>query len=240
MRRLKGVCLAVLLYAAAFGASAVALATGSILLAAVFHLGWRLAYVLFTALSLRAQSLRAGKGSRSGSERRYLLFRRRVVCLQNTDALSFAVLCFASRSTIPAGSQAISMVLLGGLLFLAGVGMKAWAVRCLGSGSYTWRDFFLPPAEFQPCTVGPYRFAADPMYTLGYLHAHGVALLMFSWPGILAAIFDQATMLCLSEFVEKPHVRRLAAWPAVADLVPVERYSPPSGPSGAPPFFSES
>jgi hypothetical protein len=49
------------------------------------------------------------------------------------------------------------------------------------------------------------------MYTLGYLQAYGIALMCGSWHGLAAAIFAQASILLVNEFVEKPHFRRLCA-----------------------------
>jgi hypothetical protein len=49
------------------------------------------------------------------------------------------------------------------------------------------------------------------MYTVGYLHAYGFALMCGSLWGLAAAVFDQAAILVFQHFVERPHVARLFA-----------------------------
>jgi hypothetical protein len=49
------------------------------------------------------------------------------------------------------------------------------------------------------------------MYTVGYLHAYGFALVTGSWLGLLAAAFDQAAILVFHQLVEKPHFLRTPA-----------------------------
>ena len=92
---------------------------------------------------------------------------------------------------------------------LIGVGTKLWAARTLGAGAYYWRNFFEPDAASGPVSSGPYRFASNPMYTIGYLQMYGLALILRSFPGIIAAGFSQAAILAFYFIVERPHFQRL-------------------------------
>ena len=70
-----------------------------------------------------------------------------------------------------------------------------------------WRNFFVHEEKTFSAS-GPYKLFANPMYTLGYAHAYGVALAWLSFPGLLAAAFAQATILALNALIEQPHFRR--------------------------------
>jgi protein-S-isoprenylcysteine O-methyltransferase Ste14 len=180
-----------------------------------FALGYfliaRLCYVGYASVELRAQSLRLGLESRETAELRHATFHRRILRLQNIDGIAFASLCVATRSTLPWDEYEPLFLAAGVLLIVIGFGSKAWAVRCLGTSSYTWHDFFVPKEHFEPCRTGPYRFFKDPMYTLGYLQAYGIALVADSWYGLAASLFAQASILIVNEVVEKPHFRRLCS-----------------------------
>ncbi|MBV8882182.1 MAG: phosphatidylethanolamine N-methyltransferase family protein [Planctomycetaceae bacterium] len=171
----------------------------------------RLSYVIYVSIGLRAQSQRLGLESRETAEARHAAFHCRVLRLQNIDGIAFAALCVGTRSTFPWSGWEWAYMLAGAVLIVAGVVTKAWAVRCLGFDSYTWHDFFVPKERFVPCKSGPYRFLADPMYTVGYLHTYGIALACGSWYGLAGAIFAHASIMIVNELVEKPHFRRLCA-----------------------------
>ena len=48
------------------------------------------------------------------------------------------------------------------------------------------------------------------MYTVGYAHAYGFALLLSSWPGLAGAAFAQLGITLVAVLVERPHGRRFA------------------------------
>jgi len=203
--------------AIALGA-AVAFVQGLEPLALAFFGIARVAYVAYVSVELRAQSARLGLEARELAEQRHKSFHCRALRFQNVDGIAFMALCVASSRTMPWQGWEWAFIGAGALLVLGGVGVKAWAVRCLGLDSYTWHDFFVPKEKFEPCRTGPYRWFSDPMYTLGYLQAYGFALVFGSWHGLAAAIFSQACILLVNEFVEKPHFRRLCA----AEIKPAE------------------
>jgi isoprenylcysteine carboxyl methyltransferase (ICMT) family protein YpbQ len=180
-------------------------------LALVYGLFARLAYVLYASFELRAQSLRLGLEDREVAESRHEKFHRRVLRFQNVDGIAFASICLATRSTLGWDNWEPAFFATGVALILVGFGTKAWAVRCLGTSSYTWHDFFVPKDRFEPCRTGPYRYFKDPMYTLGYLQTYGIALVCDSWYGLAASLFAQASILIVNEAVEKPHFRRLCS-----------------------------
>jgi len=176
-----------------------------------YFAGARLAYAATIAIWLRTQSRRLGLESREQAERRHQSFHRWALRLQNLDGIAFGSLCLATMSTLPWEGWIWPARIVGAALVVVGMGTKGWAVRCLGAGSYTWHDFFVPKDRFDPCCSGPYRWFGDPMYTIGYLQSYGIALGLGSWQGLVASFFAQSLILLVNEFVEKPHFRRLCA-----------------------------
>jgi protein-S-isoprenylcysteine O-methyltransferase Ste14 len=134
-------------------------------------------------------------------------FSNRVSWLMDNDAVAICTLVVATRGTLDVGMKLPVAIAAGVVLCAVGVSVKFWAGAHLPEGSYHWRDFFVPE-ESHFSASGPYRFFANPMYTIGYAHAYGVALAWLSFPGLLAAAFAQATILALNAFVEQPHFRR--------------------------------
>ena len=161
----------------------------------------RLAYVLFVGRSLRREE---GAGPEA-----FERFRRRAAWVMNHDGFAFILLCVVTRGTwtLPF-SSAVSFT-VGVALGLIGIGTKLWAARTLGADAYYWRNFFEPDAVADPVSSGPYRFVSNPMYTIGYLQTYGLALILRSFPGIIAAGFSQAAILAFYFIVERPHFRRL-------------------------------
>lgn len=179
--------------------------TAWIALAIGYHVVSRLAYVVGVGVALirqdRDQIFTKVRGAEAGFQR----FKRRAAFVMNNDAVSFVVLALVTRGTLPWELPAW-LLIGGGLAGIAlGIGVKLWAAARLGSAAYYWHNFFVPvrPVALDP--PGPYRYLDNPMYTVGYLHAYGFALLMGSGIGLLAAAFDQAAILVFHQVVEKPH-----------------------------------
>jgi len=63
--------------------------------------------------------------------------------------------------------------------------------------------------RYGPVATGPYRFISSPMYTVGYLQMYGLALMLRSFPGLIAAGFSQVAILTFYFLIEQPHFRRL-------------------------------
>jgi protein-S-isoprenylcysteine O-methyltransferase Ste14 len=164
------------------------------------------AYVLFVALSLRAEERRASVDGRDAAWRR---FSARASWLMDNDGVAFAGLCLATGGYFPIDASWAVSIAAGAVLAAVGVGVKAWAAASLSAGSYHWRNFFVPPAPRTLTAAGPYRWLSNPMYTLGYAHAYGLAIAVQSSAGLIAAAAAQASILLLYVLVERPHLVRL-------------------------------
>jgi protein-S-isoprenylcysteine O-methyltransferase Ste14 len=184
--------------------------------AAVYHVFSRLAYVGTAGVILRRRSLRGGPRRRR--ERDFLRFRRTASALMSNDAASFVALALLSAGSFRPTLPMPAVLAIAAALVALGIGVKAWAARTLPAGAYYWRDFFVRPEPGPARSTGPYRFLADPMYGVGYAHVYGLALGLLSWPGLLAALFDQGAILAFHALVERPHARSLyGARPAGGD-----------------------
>jgi protein-S-isoprenylcysteine O-methyltransferase Ste14 len=161
----------------------------------------RLAYVLFVGTTLRRE-----EGSGGDAFQR---FRRRAAVIMNNDAVAFVLLCVVTRGSWSLPWPMPATFSAGAVLAIVGLGTKLWAARTLGGDAYYWHNFFEPDAAIGPVYDGPYRFVTSPMYTIGYLQTYGLALILRSWPGLIAAAFDQAAILTFYFTIEKPHFQRL-------------------------------
>jgi protein-S-isoprenylcysteine O-methyltransferase Ste14 len=120
----------------------------------------------------------------------------------DNDAAALFALCITTASSLgDVGLPSLLVTLIGVALTLLGFGMKLWATVSLPPGAYHWRDFFVR-SDAPVGAGGPYRFLSDPMYTVGYAHAYGIALLFRSVPGLIGALAGQALMLLLNVLVE--------------------------------------
>jgi len=161
----------------------------------------RLAYVLFVGWKLRHE-----EGAGPDAFRR---FRRRAALVMNHDGFAFVLLCVLTRNTWTLPFSTLGTLVSGAVLASVGVGSKLWAARTLGGDAYYWHNFYEPDAAIGRVASGPYRFISSPMYTIGYLHTYGLALMLRSFPGFIAAVFSQAAILAFYFIVERPHFRRL-------------------------------
>ncbi|HMG19548.1 MAG TPA: PEMT/PEM2 methyltransferase family protein [Gemmatimonadales bacterium] len=169
----------------------------------------RLAYVLFVGWTLRREERGRFYTTRFGPVEGFRRFRRRAAWIMNHDAFAFIVLCLVTRNTWNLPFPPVATFAVGATLAIVGLGTKLWAARTLGSAAYYWHNFFDPDGAVGPVSSGPYRFISSPMYTIGYLPTYGLALLLRSFPGLIAAGFSQAAILVFFFLVEKPHFQRL-------------------------------
>lgn len=169
----------------------------------------RLAYVLFVGWTLRREEREGFYAARFGPVLGFRRFRRRAAWVMNHDAFAFIFLCVVTRDTWAVPLPSAVSFAIGAILAIVGLGTKLWAARTLGSEAYYWHNFFDPEEAVGPVSSGPYRFMSSPMYTIGYLPTYGLALLLRSFPGLIAAGFSQAAILAFYFLVEKPHFSRL-------------------------------
>jgi protein-S-isoprenylcysteine O-methyltransferase Ste14 len=181
---------------------------GSVPLAKAWFVASRLAYVLFVGFSLRAESREGALSRREGPEAAWWRFQARAARLMVGDVIAFGALCMVTRGTFAIPGPPWYGLAAGILLVVLGVGTKAWATAHLAEGSFYWRDFFLPAEHRSRSVSGPYRWLSNPMYTVGYFHAYGFALLVGSSSGMGGAAFAQLAILLLAALVERPHVSR--------------------------------
>lgn len=165
-----------------------------------YAIGSRLAYVLFVGRALKRNGRRPEDFPR---------FRRTASIVMNHDAVAFILLCIVTRGTLVLPVSTVAMVAAGVVLAIIGLGVKAWAARTLGGDAYYWHNFFDPERARAPVATGPYRFVSNPMYTIGYLQTYGLALILGSLPGLIAAVFAQASILAFYLTIEKPHFESL-------------------------------
>ncbi len=182
---------------------------GSVSLAVAWFVASRLAYVVLVGLWLRAQSKAGTLSPRGGPDAAWRRFRDRASRLMVGDAIAFGALCVVTRGTFALPGPTWLGLAAGALLVVLGVGIKVWATRHLDEGSFYWRDFFVPAAHGRRSASGPYRWMSNPMYTVGYAHAYGFAVLLGSGPGLAGAVFAQLAIALLAALVERPHVHRL-------------------------------
>jgi protein-S-isoprenylcysteine O-methyltransferase Ste14 len=169
----------------------------------------RLAYVLFVGGALRREDSGGVYTKRFGRAEAFRRFRRMAALVMNNDAFAFVVLCVVTRNTWQLPLAPVAAFAIGALLVIIGLGTKLWAARTLGSNAYYWHNFFDPDSAIGPVSTGPYRFMSSPMYTVGYLPTYGLALMLRSLPGLIAAVFFHAAILTFYLVIEKPHFNRL-------------------------------
>ena len=176
----------------------------------------RLAYAVGVGAALWRQDhdqvFTRGRTVQEGFER----FRQSASWVMNNDAVALVLVCVVTRDTLDVGAPGWVLVAIGLVLALVGGMIKIWARNTLGAKAYYWYNFF-DPQPMQPLErPGPYRYLDNPMYTVGYLPAYGLALVLASWPGLVAAAFAQVAILGFHLVVEKPHYERLRPRPPAA------------------------
>jgi len=165
--------------------------------------------VLYVGRALVAQDRHQYFTARWGVEGGFRRFRRIAALVMNNDAASFVVLCVVSAHTWPVELPGALQIGVGVALIVVGGGTKLWAALTLGGKAYYWYNFFAIPDSPPPAAGGPYRLLRNPMYTVGYLPSYGLALVLGSLPGLVAAAFDHAAILAFYYMVEQPHFAEL-------------------------------
>lgn len=177
--------------------------------AGAYWLASRLVYVLFVGIALRQQERHETLTRRHGVEGGFRWFRRIASVLMLNDGGAFILLCVVTRDTLGLDLPRAAAIAPGAALVVLGVWVKVWAAATLGGKAYYWYNFFEPTSTPAPVLAGPYRFLANPMYTVGYVQTYGLALITGSLPGLAAAALAQAAILVFYRAVEKPHFQRL-------------------------------
>ena len=185
------------------------LASGSTALAAAWCVASRLAYVGYVAVALRRRSAAGAMAPQTDVEPAWQRFSARASWLMFNDAVAIGALCLVTRGTLDLPLPVWVTVAAGLVLVAVGIGVKMWATASLPPGAFHWRSFFVTDDVVRVSATGPYRWLASPMYTLGYAHAYGFALVARSFWGLMGAAFAQAMILLLAAVVERPQLQRL-------------------------------
>ncbi|HKC40646.1 MAG TPA: methyltransferase, partial [Gemmatimonadales bacterium] len=148
------------------------------MLAIAYCVASRLAYILFTGIALRRQERDEAYTRTWGVEGGFQRFRRVVSVLMVNDVFAFGLLCLVTRDTLEVAVPRAAVIVGGLALIAVGIAVKVWAANTLGGDAYYWYNFFSPPRSPHIVLAGPYRFLANPMYTVGYLQAYGFAFVM--------------------------------------------------------------
>jgi len=180
-----------------------------LVLAVLYFLASRLAYVFWVGKALLDQERRQRFTREGGIEAGWLRFRRTASWIMNNDGVAFVALCLLTRNTFSLSWPRGVTLAIAGALIAAGVGIKVWAAARLGGKAYYWHDFFDPNDSIEVNPPGPYRYLNNPMYTLGYLQTYGLALLFASLPGFIMSGFAQLAILGFHHVVEAPHFEAL-------------------------------
>lgn len=180
---------------------------GSAPLAAAWFGACRLAYVFLVGFWLHSESKHGALSRKHGMGAAWPRFRARAARLMVGDSIAFGALCVVTRGTFALPVPRWLALAAGVLLVVLGVGTKAWATATLPKGAFYWRDFFVPAQHRTRTVSGPYRWVSNPMYTLGYAHAYGFAVLLGSGPGLAGGALAQLAIILLAVLVERPHFR---------------------------------
>lgn len=178
-------------------------------IAIVYMVLSRLMYVVGIGMALKRQDRNQVFTRQRGVEEGFRRFKRRASWVMNNDAVALVLLCIITRDTLHLAVARGVLPAAGLLCVAAGGWVKIWARETLGADAYYWYNFFDPAPMKLLERPGPYRYLDNPMYTIGYLPAYGLALIFASWPGLVAAGFAQAAIGVFHVVVEKPHFERL-------------------------------
>lgn len=167
-----------------------------------------LAYVGFVGAALWAEDRSSWFTRRWGPEGGFRRFREPTAIIMNNYGVSLVILAVVTRGTMPTLVGDWLHWAVGGALIAIGYGIKTWARRTIGEGYY-WVDFFVPPDHVEHSTEGPYRWFSNPMYTVGYAHAYGLAIALASWHALAAAFFMQGSILAFWWLIERAHYKEV-------------------------------
>jgi protein-S-isoprenylcysteine O-methyltransferase Ste14 len=177
---------------------------GLLVLASVIHVSFRLAYFFYIGLTLKSKYSTEKQPARNSHDE-WLRFKRKAAFILNADGLTFGLATVLSAGSLPLQASFAWTLVTGVVLVCAGVAVKVSAYRVLGVRGYYWYNFFCRDDQREYVAKGVYKYLDNPMYTLGYLHAFGFALVFRSMWGLVFALFDVIVLWVFHSYVEKPH-----------------------------------
>lgn len=180
--------------------------TYALIVASTIHAALRLAYFFYIGFTLRARHSQ-GTSLSEDSYGVWLSFKKKASFILNADGLTLAMVAVLSAGSLPIRASFTWTLVFGVVLTLIGVGVKVAAYRVVGIKGYYWYNFFCRDGEREYVARGIYQYLDNPMYTLGYLHAFGFALIFRSMWGLVFAGFDVLVLWAFHLCFERPHTR---------------------------------
>lgn len=167
------------------------------------HVGFRLAYFFYVGLILRSRHHRQETSRDAYGE--WLRFKKKAAFILNVDGLTLGMAAMLSFASLQVPLSFWWTLGIGIVLICSGIGVKVAAYRVVGIKGYYWYNFFCGDDERHYEARGVYKYLDNPMYTLGYLHAVGFAVVCRSSWGLLLAVFDWLVILAFHYYFEGPH-----------------------------------
>ena len=181
----------------------------SALLSVLYLVASRLAYVVGVGFALTQQDRKQFFTRRYGVDGGWKRFRSIASPIMLNDGIAFVTLNVMTMNTLAIDVPRVAVIIFGFVIGITGIVVKVWATATLGPKAYYWHNFFAPHDAPAPKATGPYKYFKNPMYGIGYLQTYGLALVLGSLPGLIAAAFMQAGIFAFNHFVEKPHFETL-------------------------------
>jgi protein-S-isoprenylcysteine O-methyltransferase Ste14 len=204
MNRLRDWSIQALRHAPVVLPSLAVLLVGSATLAVAWFVASDVAYVAYVTANVLRARRSVPDAPEPVTEVRWRAFRDRASWAMDNAAAAFVALALATHDTLPWSWPRWTSIALGLLLGAIGLGTKTWAAASLPRANYYWRDVFFPREPSPVSRSGPYRWLSNPMYTLGYAHSYGLAVLVLSIPALVGAVLAQTLILLFNRLVEHP------------------------------------
>lgn len=168
------------------------------------HLVFRLAYIFYIGLSIRAAQRRT-KSDPAIRYARWLRFKKRTSLVFFGDMASTAAILALTAGSLPDYLPYEYALIVGIIFTIIGVAVKIAASRAIGVKGFYYYNFFCNEQDREYHARGIYRSLDNPMYGLGYLHAFGFPLIFCSSWGLVSAAFDWAIIWVFYLVFERPH-----------------------------------
>ena len=177
--------------------------------AIIYFLCGTSAYIFFVFFVLPENGFRLKLIEKFGEQKAYLHYEAFLGFLffHNSIALTFMSQTTSNDSfwvTIPE----LIILILSGILFIVGMGVKIWSAFVVGTPIYYWKDMFLGRKVCEFVETEPYKYLTNPMYGIGQIQVYAVAIYYGSTHGLLFGLINQVLVFVFYFLVEKPFIYR--------------------------------
>lgn len=177
--------------------------------AVLYFVASTMTYLGFIFLVLPKNGLRLQLMNRLGEENAYNYY-------EGFLAFAFfhngASITFISQSSIGSGFWGdvpqFIILLLVGVLFVVGLGIKIWSAYVVGIPIYYWKDMFVGRKVSDFVESGPYKYLSNPMYGVGQLQVYAIAIYYNSVYGLIFGAINQFLVFFFYFLVERPFIYR--------------------------------